>query len=485
MGAYILHRLLLMIPTFIGILVINFGILRMNGQNLTTAMQADVSSRAGLEGLKIQAASRNIENYIDRFRRAGNDLPALWNTRGWLDKERIVRELRQASPGSSLSQSRRSVAEKNLWLYGHFAVQPLYQVLIDPALRDLHPAASKAFVYCAYTTVDLSLAKTMSATRLDGIQARNDLLRNSRIEAVDEPGYATKRQQLLSFYERDPVPWQHSAGRSWKAFFCETGFVDFNHKLFTGNLWSESKQEYAFTIIGQRWYVSFGLNFISIVLAWAVSIPLGIRSARRRNSLEDKITSNGLFLMWSLPSFFIGTLLLHHLCTVSIHHPQLFPNKGLSDDNSVWFSTPRYLLDLAYHAALPLLVLSYSSFTSLSRYMRGNLLDQLQSDYIRTARAKGCSEDQIIYGHAVRNSMLTMITLAAGLLSDLFGGFVIVEFIFSIQGLGSLTLDAALQEDAPLLMASTVISVLLLLFGILIADLLYAVVDPRLRNRYG
>jgi len=128
--------------------------------------------------------------------------------------------------------------------------------------------------------------------------------------------------------------------------------------------------------------------------------------------------------------------------------------------------------------------LSYASFVSLSRYLRGNLIEQLGSDYVRTARAKGVSEDAIVNRHAFRNSSLTLITLSSGLLAELFGGVLIVEMIFSINGLGWLLLDAARQQDAPLIMASTVVSVGLLLVGILVADILYAVVDPRIRTRY-
>ena len=117
--------------------------------------------------------------------------------------------------------------------------------------------------------------------------------------------------------------------------------------------------------------------------------------------------------------------------------------------------------------------------------MRGNLLDQLGSDYIRTARAKGCDETRVVYGHALRNSMITMITLGSTLLAALFGGFIFVESIFSIPGLGLLLLDATRQNDAPLIMGSTIISVVLLLVSILISDILYALVDPRIRGSYG
>jgi peptide/nickel transport system permease protein len=201
--------------------------------------------------------------------------------------------------------------------------------------------------------------------------------------------------------------------------------------------------------------------------------------------LEDRTTTTALFMAWSMPSMFLGTLLLYHLCTDTSGSKAWFPNRGLSSDNSLWMPTGQYLWDLLWHAALPLFVLSYASFTALSRYMRANLLEQLDADYVRTARAKGCSDDQVVYGHATRNSLITMITLGSGLLAELFSGALIVELIFSIPGLGWLMLDAAIQQDGPLLMGSTVISVSLLLFGILVADLLYAVADPRIRSRYG
>ncbi|HEX3135675.1 MAG TPA: ABC transporter permease, partial [Planctomycetota bacterium] len=198
----------------------------------------------------------------------------------------------------------------------------------------------------------------------------------------------------------------------------------------------------------------------------------------------DQVTTSGLFLAWSLPGMFLGTLLLFHFCTDTAASKALFPNRGLSSKNSLWIPTKQYLLDLLWHAFLPLVVLSYSSFTALSRYMRANLLEQLDADYVRTARAKGCTDDTVVYGHASRNSLITMITLGSGLLADLFSGALIVELIFSISGLGWLMLEAAVERDAPLLMGSTVISVSLLLIGILIADLLYAVADPRIRSRY-
>jgi ABC-type dipeptide/oligopeptide/nickel transport system permease component len=494
MGSYVIQRLLLMVPTFFGILIITFVILRLNGITLTEQMNAanvgtmggGAAGGSGMGGgeRKIQGASRNIENYLDRFRRSGNDLPPLIDLRGFWTKDTVVAMLRASAADSARPASARSKIEKELWLAGHFAVAPLAEVLEDPALSALHPAASMAFSLCAYVTIDKPQMARLTSEQLALLEARNAVLHDNRFVA-DDPAADAKREALLAVFHRDEATWRHSAGAAWSAILTETGFVKIMTLLCTGQLWSESRQEYAFTIIGQRWYVTAGLNITSVILAWLVSIPLGIRSARRVGTLEDQVTTNTLFLLWSLPTFFVGTLLLHHLCTNGSGGYAIFPNHGLPGAETFWYSTPHFLLTLLWHSFLPLVALTYSSFTVYSRYMRGNLLDQLHAEYVRTARAKGCSEDAVVYRHAVRNSLLTLITLAAGLLSDLFGGFVVVEWIFSIPGLGSLTLDAARQFDAPLVMASTVITVGLLLVGILISDLLYGVADPRIRARYG
>lgn len=497
MGRYLLSRLLLMVPTFLGILVINFIVLRFQGASLVEEMS--MGGGKGGEGVaaerKAGGASRLYENYIDRFRRAGNDLPAVLNLRGLtVDKAAVLERLRRSSPASGLGASASNAAEKELWLLGPWGVGPLQEVLADPSQEEYHGPASQALALCAHVTIDpREESRLLASGRLAAVQQRNQELPSLVIASertregfrTIDPEAGAKRDRLLALL-REPVTAAELAPPSvWRSCLSETGFARFLGGLFTGSLYSETRKQYVFPLIAERWSTTFWLNTLAIAIAWCVSIPLGIRSARRLNTFEDRSTTALLFLLWSLPSFFVGTLLLHHLCTAGTGSSAWFPNAGISSPEAFWYSTPRYLADLAWHALLPLLVLSYGSFTSLSRYMRGNLLDQLGADYARSARAKGCDEDRVVYRHCLRNSLITMVTLAAGLLAELFGGVLIVEQIFSISGLGRLLLDAAIQRDAPLLMACTVIQVGLLLVGILVADLLYAVVDPRIRSRYG
>ena len=491
MLAYLIRRVLWMIPTFLVILIINFGVLRLQRPPLSYEMsggqsQEDAGSRDA------EKSQSNLKNYLGRMKRTGKDLPALINTRGFYDKEELVAEIRSIQARKELRESKRFERELELMLSGHLLVQPLVAILEDDALKPLHGPASHIFMMCAHTALNPEDVDVYSAKELRSIQGRNSEIKNMAISfsnemdqgfKIDDDHYTEKREHILTWYQQYADVYKRD-GRKWTALFGETGFTVFMTKLFTGTLWSETKKRYVFDVIAERWQVTLWLNVFSIILAWGIAVPLGIRSARRKGTLEDKVTTNTLFFLWSLPSFFIGSLLLYHFCTDTAAGPARFPHRGLSSPDSLWMGTPAYVMDLIWHGLLPLLVLTYASFTVLSRYMRSNLLEQLNADYVRTARAKGATEDQIVYRHSMRNSMVTMVTLGAGLLSELFGGFIIVETIFTIDGLGLLLLNAVLQQDAPLVMGSAVISVSLLMVGFLIADIMYAIVDPRIRNQY-
>ncbi|TVR43785.1 MAG: ABC transporter permease [Planctomycetota bacterium] len=494
MWTYVLRRLLLMIPTLVAILLINFAILRLADNPLRSALTTQGSEEGALDP---RLLGQTVETSIRQAALTGRHLPALINTRGFLTKDRMQRWLEELerAPGREAEESRRRDREGRLWLSGPFAVQPLYEIIADDALAHLHGPASFALTFTAFTPLSRRDLDRLPVEKRAHIINRNASLRALRIPhentfaagytlSVDSDEYTRRRQAILQWWQRYGEDYSFSRGQAFAAVVLETGFIDFFGRFFTGNLISERFNRPVFELIGERWYVSFWLQMLATLLAWSVAIPLGIRSARRKNSLEDQATSNSLFLLWSLPEFFIGSLLLFYFCTDREGSAALFPNRGLPPADSLWSPTLVYVGQLIYHGFLPLLVLSYGSFTVLSRYMRGALLDQMSADYARTARAKGASEDRIVYGHNLRNSMVTMITMGSGLLAALFGGFVVVEYMFSINGLGTLLLEAARDKDAPLIMASTVISVSLLLLSLLIADLMYAVVDPRIRSRY-
>ncbi|MCB9764834.1 MAG: ABC transporter permease subunit [Alphaproteobacteria bacterium] len=225
--------------------------------------------------------------------------------------------------------------------------------------------------------------------------------------------------------------------------------------------------------------ITLGLNVIAITIIYVVSIPLGVLAAVKRGSTFDHVSSVVLFILYSVPNFWLATLLIMFFS--SKLQWDILPSVGLISDNADDLSYLQWLWDGALHMVLPITVMVYAGFASLSRYTRVSLLETIGADYVRTARAKGLSETVVVLKHAFRNSLITIVTLVANLLPALIGGSVIVEYIFSIDGMGKLGFDAILTRDYPVIMAITTFSAFLTLLGILVSDLLYSVVDPRVR----
>jgi peptide/nickel transport system permease protein len=159
----------------------------------------------------------------------------------------------------------------------------------------------------------------------------------------------------------------------------------------------------------------------------------------------------------------------------------ILPVYGISSIGAEDWSFVSWLVDRIWHLVLPIICLTYGGFAYLSRLTRANMLEVVREDYIRTARAKGLSERLVIFKHAFRNALLPLVTLLAFLLPAMFGGSVIIESIFSIPGMGQLGFEAVLSRDYPVIMAITTISALLTLVGLLLSDILYAVLDPRIK----
>ncbi len=231
-------------------------------------------------------------------------------------------------------------------------------------------------------------------------------------------------------------------------------------------------------VILERLPVTLTLNFWAILVTYLLAIPLGIYSAIAPESKFDKAATAVLFLLYSLPSFWVALLLQAGLCDGGKF--PLFPLKGLGGGEVEGMSTWMMLVDSARHYILPVFCLCYAGFAGLSRFARSGMLEVVRQDYVRTARAKGLSETVVILRHAFRNALIILITLFAGLLPGLVGGSIIIEYVFSIPGMGSLSMMALSSRDIPLLMALFGFGGGLTLLGILTADLLYVIADPRI-----
>ena len=226
-----------------------------------------------------------------------------------------------------------------------------------------------------------------------------------------------------------------------------------------------------------RWSVL--INIIAIFFAYLVSVPIGIYSAINRNSKGDKAISTLLFILYSLPSFWVATLLINFFANPDFFN--WFPSNGIqSTGHSPDWDFSRKMGDWAIHLILPTICYTYSSFAFLSRQMRVGMLEVINQDYIRTARAKGLSERTVILKHALKNSMIPVITLFGGILPALIGGSIILETIFTIPGMGFTIFNAVVARDYPMIITFFTLLGLLAQVGILISDVLYAAADPRI-----
>lgn len=233
--------------------------------------------------------------------------------------------------------------------------------------------------------------------------------------------------------------------------------------------------------------VTLLLNLITIPIVYMVAITSGIYAARHRGKLLDVGTGVSFIALYSMPTMWIGTMLLGFFA--SRDYWQWFPTGGLHEITSgsmpflpSWRSAafrPGWLLDALWHLVLPITCLTYGGFAFLSKLMRASVLENLTADFARTARAKGLGENIVLFRHVLANSVLPLITVAASILPALLGGSLIVESIFSINGMGRLMLEAIKMKDQELVLSEMFVVSLIGLASLLVADLAYAAADPR------
>jgi peptide/nickel transport system permease protein len=256
--------------------------------------------------------------------------------------------------------------------------------------------------------------------------------------------------------------------------------------------------------------VTLQMNILSLIIMYAVSIPLGIFSATHQHTRRDSFITFILFILYSLPSFWVAMLLMYFFCGGSgsnalsafvargftavgladagwvkwlfehVLHFRWFPIYGASSDGAAEWPFHRWLADRLWHFVLPVFCLTYSSFAIMSRYARAGMIEVVRQDYIRTARAYGFTERAIVYKYALRNSLIPLITIFGSLLPGMIAGSVIIESIFSVNGMGRLFYDSIMTRDYSLVMGLFTFTALLTMFGMILSDVLYALVDPRI-----
>ncbi len=249
-------------------------------------------------------------------------------------------------------------------------------------------------------------------------------------------------------------------------------YFRYMNNLLHGNLgYSYVENQSVFALFQERWARSLYLSGISLVIAVAIALPLGIYQAVKRNSIGDNVATSASFILYSMPSFFLGLILIQ---VFALSFP-IF-NFEASQSLNVWVVMGDW-----YSMTLPIMTLALITVASFSRYMRSSSMDVLAQDYIKVARAKGLPERLVLSRHLVRNASLPMVTLIGLSLPILLAGNLIIEELFNYQGLGLLFYESLVKVDYPVMLAYTLAGAVLVVVGNLIADIALTIADPRIR----
>jgi peptide/nickel transport system permease protein len=249
-------------------------------------------------------------------------------------------------------------------------------------------------------------------------------------------------------------------------------YLHYMNQLLHGNLgWSYAENQSVASLFAERLARSIYLSGISLLFAILIAFPLGIFQAVKRNTIGDNVATSAAFILYSMPSFFLGIILIQVFALS-------FPILGFeaSQSTSIWAVIGDW-----HDMLLPILTLTLIFVANYSRYMRSSSIDVLAQDYIKVARAKGLPERLVLARHMVRNASLPMVTLIGLSLPFLLAGNLVTEYLFNYQGLGLLFYNSLSKEDYPVLLAYTLIGAVFVVIGNLVADLALTVADPRIR----
>ncbi len=291
-------------------------------------------------------------------------------------------------------------------------------------------------------------------------------------------------QKILNLYQAGATTSDEFIQQMYKTYGLDGGIVDGYFKwlgnalhLDFGKSFINQREVLTEIFDKDRMGTSFFVAAIATVFEFLIAIPLGITAATHQYSVRDYVITVLVLIGISLPSFFFGQLLKD----IFANKLGWLPVSGMKTAGITYANAGEAMKDYVLHMFLPILTVVILSIGARMRMTRTNMLEVLGSDYIRTARAKGLSERKVIYKHAFRNTMIPLVTSLAGLIPSLFSGAMITETVFDLEGIGKYALNAMTQGDIPVIMTYNMFLAALSVLGILLSDLMYAVVDPRVK----
>jgi len=483
---YVVKRLLIMIPTFLGVSLMIWLVMTMAPGEPTGGEGQQFGGDSSSKMKNRDRVNRSARMFREQFAlnrpRFANGWTSLTPDEVW-SAIRVVREGSRVHGAANLRRASRKLED-----WGDYAVPPLIELLKtkhgvdqDDALHFLKQSAFrfKPIWRSGYQPTSAEVEEVRQ------IELGNVRLQSKTMNWKPDAS-ASERAVAVAAWEK----WQKdetAAGRwsyldsGWERF--KIRFTDTQFGKYWGNLLqvppdlglSFQKKEPVLDIIIHKLKYSLSLAVPSFVLAWLLAVFLGVTSAAKHNSLLDQGIGVGLFMLYSIPSFLMATILQSGVAV----DLGWFPTSKFESTGSEAFNTWRHFLDVLEHLALPLFCYTYGGLAYISRQARSGMLEVLKSDFVRTARAKGLKESTVLWKHAVRNGMMPLITLLGTALPVLLAGSVVIEYIFQIPGFGQLMINSIFNKDYNVVMGVSLISAMLTLVGLLIADILYAAVDPR------
>lgn len=515
MLVYILRRLVFMIPTLIGVTFLVFALVALSPGGLTASAMAAAGGGAP-PGVDPRVAEAE---FMDRF---GLDRPFMVQYFSWLARISPVKFGARAqidSTGDRIYLPRSlpdpvllawpdvsSSAEADATNDAAIRAQAIASLVIEPKgesrqqqfrrVRAKYDGARRAYVLAEANFRIALAALAESAGRADLVD-RNGFIRHGAAAFAPHTGTGPIFDRAVAAAQEQRRTWADAAAADaqLQASFESIPFTQSGYTIIPGVLsigapdlgWSRSRSRPVARLIMEALPVTLMLNLVAVPLIYLVAIPSGMLAAARRGSWFDRLSGSFFVMLWSIPVVWAGTLMIGFLANKE--YLGWFPPSGLHSRAAsempflpMWGPdgfVSGYLLDGLWHVAMPVACLVYAGFAVLSRQTRAAMLDNFNADYVRTAKAKGVSRRDVVFRHVFRNSLLPLITMFVTIFPAMLSGSVVVEKIFSIPGMGSLMLDAISLRDAEIMLANSVMVGCVMLLALLLADILYALADPR------
>ena len=465
MLTYIIRRLLLMIPTLIGITMVVFFTMAWSPGGVAGPLVKNEAGQGEMEAEKAKA----LRAYYNR--RYGLDKPAMVQYLRWLN---------QVSPIGFRTSAQLTYSDEE--------IKAAEAVLVELGLADNRNERERSLMI-AQTITSFETGDLVKTTRQVAVKLLQPIEALELYTRVGTEAPPALRSQVESLVAKDKPAAQLLVLNKLSEEMAGANRILFSRPALKWPDLGESiaKGRPVTALYGEALPVTLLLNFITTPIIYFIAIFTGVYAARHRGKLFDVVSGITLIALWSIPTIWAGVMLVGFFANDD--YVRLFPAGGLSStlsDQMAFlpsFSDDGFergwLLDRMWHLVMPILCLTYGGFAFLSKIMRSALLENLSNDYVRTARAKGVQPNVVLWQHAFRNSLLPLITSAAHLLPALLVGSIVVEKIFSIPGMGKLTIDAIGSRDRELVLAGAFIGGILGMISVLIADLCYAFADPR------